>query len=103
MNPFSLAARAPPLARRHRLEGCPYDVVLRLRGGQRRAGGLGVEAKAPRLGVAGIEALAHEARPQSACGAELGHFLEKVVVGVEEKRDLRGKLIDREDCLAGAR
>ncbi len=47
-------------------------------------------------GSAGVEALAHDACPQAAGGAELGHLLQEVVVGVEEEGQLRGELVHRQ-------
>src|SRR5260370_9395210 len=42
------------------------------------------------------EAFGHDLRPEAAGGAVLGDFFEKIVVGVEEERKLRGEFIDAE-------
>ncbi len=71
--------------RRERLERHAGDVVERLLRGQRRAGGLGVEAQHLRLGRGRAEAVAHDLGPHLARGPELGDLLEEVVVRVEEE------------------
>ncbi len=85
--------------RRQRLDRHPHDVVLRLLGGERRARGLGVEAQPERALVVRRVALAHQLGPQPPRGAELRHLLEEVVVGVEEEREARGEVVDREPAL----
>ena len=80
--------------RGERLDGDAHDVVLRLLGGQRAPRRLGMEAQHPRARVPGLEALAHDARPQPAGRPELGDLLEEVVVGVEEERQLRREVVD---------
>ena len=73
-----------------------HDVVLRLLGGQRDAAGLGVEAQHRRLRVRRAEALAHDVRPHAPRGAELRDLLEDVVVAVEEERQARREVVDRQ-------
>ena len=55
----------------HGLDGGAGDVVLRLLRGEGRPCGLGVEAQHPGARVLRVEALAHDARPEAAGGAEL--------------------------------
>jgi hypothetical protein len=55
-----------------------------------------VEAQHARARVLRAEAVAHDARPQAARGAELGDLLEEVVVRVEEEAQLRRELVDVE-------
>ena len=57
------------------------------------AGGLGSETAASSIVVLRAEAFLHDARPEAARGAELGHFLEEVVVHVEEERQPRRKVV----------
>ena len=78
------------------LDGGSDDVVVGLLGGQRDAGGLGVEAQLPRALVLGPESLAHDRRPELARGAVLGDLLEEVVVRVEEEGDARREAIHRQ-------
>ena len=92
----------PPQHRRQRLDGHPHDVVLRLLRGERRAGGLGVEAEPQRALVARGVALAHQLGPQASRGAELRHLFEEVVVGVEEERQARRELVDRKPAFERA-
>ena len=66
-----------PEHRGQRLHGGPHDVVVRLLGGQRHPGGLGVEAQLQRALVRGAEALAHDVRPYLAGGPILGDLLEE--------------------------
>ena len=75
------------------LDGYANYVVVRLLGGEGTAAGLGVKAKPPALGVSRAEPLAHELCPEAAGGTELGHLLQKVVVGVEEEADLGGEQV----------
>ena len=88
--------------RGERLDRDAHDVVLGLLRGERRAGGLGVEAQPQRALVARRVALAHQLGPQPAGGAELRHLLEEVVVGVEEEREPRREVVDREAARASA-
>ncbi len=69
----------------HGLVGHPDDVVLRLLGGEGRAGRLRVEAQRERADVFRIVALLHQDGPQLARGAKLRHLFDEVVVGVEEE------------------
>src|SRR5512146_1152809 len=47
-----------------------------------------MEAQHPRAWILGVEAIAHNLRPQPARRAEFRYFFEEVVVRVEEKRKL---------------
>src|SRR5438445_460741 len=69
------------------------DVVLRLLRGERRATGLSVEPQRARLRVRRAKALLHDPRPEPPRRAELRHFLEEVVVRVEEEREPRAELV----------
>ncbi len=64
--------------------------------GERRAGGLRVEAAHQRARIFCTEAFRHDFRPEAASGAVFGDFFEKIIVGVEEERKLRGEFIDAE-------
>jgi hypothetical protein len=55
-----------------------------------------VETQLLRPRVLGTESIAHDAGPQPAHRPELGHFLEKIVVGVEEERDPLAEAVDVE-------
>jgi hypothetical protein len=68
-----------------RLHGRTDDVVVRLLGGQRDTGGLGVEPQPLRLLALRAVDVPHPARPDAARGAELGDLLEEVDVRVEEE------------------
>ncbi len=85
----------------HRLDRRAHDVVERLLGGQRHAGGLRVEAHQPRLRVLGAERLAHLARPDPAGGAVLGDLLEEVDLRVEEEAQARREVVDVQAALDG--
>ena len=76
------------------LERDADDVVVRLLGGQRGTGRLGVEPQGPRARVFGLEPLLHSPGPEAAGGAELGHLLHEVVVNVEEEAQPAGEGID---------
>ncbi len=80
----------------HGLDGGAGDVVLGLLGGEGGAGGLGVEAEHPGARIFCVEALAHDAGPEAAGGAELGDLFDEVVVRVEEEREARGEGVDVE-------
>ena len=73
--------------RGERLQRHAHDVVVRLLRGQRAAGGLRVEAQLLGARVGRAETVAHDPRPQTPRGAELGNLLEKIVVRVEEERE----------------
>ena len=75
------------------------QVVQRLLGGQRHAGGLGVEAHPGRALVLGAVALGHELPPDPPRGAELGDLLEEVVVRVEEEGQPRREVVDAQAAL----
>ena len=77
-----------------RLDRGADDVVERLLGGQRDAGGLRVEAHQPRLRVLRAVGVAHLARPDAAGGAVLGDLLEEVDLGVEEEAQARREVVD---------
>ena len=47
-------------------------------------------------GLFALEAVAHDACPQPARGAELRDFLQKIIVRVEEKREARREVVDVE-------
>ena len=82
-----------------RLDRGAHDVVQRLLGGQRDAGGLGVEAQPHRLGLLRAVGLLQLAGPDAAGGAVLGDLLEEVDVGVEEERQPRGEGVDVDAAL----
>ena len=86
---------------RERLDRGAHDVVERLLGGQRDAGGLRVEAHQPRALVARAEGVAQLARPDAPRGAVLGDLLEEVDLGVEEERQARREVVDVEAALDG--
>ena len=52
-------------------------------------------------GIFGGEAVAHDARPDAAGGAELGDLFEEVVVGVEEEGEPRREAVDVEPGVDG--
>ena len=89
----------PPSTAGQRLDRGADDVVERLLGGQRDAGGLGVEAQPHRLLALGAVGLAHLPRPDPARRAVLGDLLEEVDVGVEEEGEPRGEVVDVEAAL----
>ncbi len=80
--------------RRERLHRRTHHVVVRLLGGQRDAGGLGVEAQP--LGLLGPCAVdvPQPAGPDAACRAELGDLLEEIDVRVEEEGEARREDVD---------
>ena len=82
-----------------RLDRRADDVVERLLGRQRHAGGLRVEAHQPRLLVLGAVGLAQLARPDPAGGAVLGDLLEEVDLRVEEEAQARGERVDVDAAL----
>src|SRR5215468_1979859 len=53
-----------------------------------------MEPQHQRPRILGAEALLHDAGPHPAGGAILGHFLQKIVMSVEEERESRGKAVD---------
>ena len=71
-------------------------VVVGLLGGQRDAGGLGVEPQPLGLLAGGAVDVAHPARPDPAGRTELGDLLEEVDVGVEEEGQSGGEDVDVE-------
>ncbi len=81
------------------LVGDADDVVHRLLFGEGDAGGLRVRSQQPASFVFGVESIAHGVCPDASCSAELGDFLEEVVVHIEEKAEARGKGIDVEPPL----
>ena len=85
--------------RRQRLNGGAHDVVVGLLGGERAAGGLGVEAQLERAFLFGPEAVAHDVVPDAARGAVLGNLLEEIVVGVEEEGEPGDKLVQVQPAL----
>src|SRR6476659_10188982 len=54
-----------------------------------------------RARIAGLETFTHNSRPKSPRGAILGNLLEQVVMGVEEERKARGKIINIQTSLQG--
>ena len=76
------------------LQGDADDIVFGLLRGERRAGGLRVEAQHDRARILRAETVAHGVRPEAARGAELGDFFEEFVVGVEEEGKLRREFVD---------
>ena len=87
--------------RGQRLDGYADDIVFRLLRGERGAGGLRVEAKQQRARIAGVETVAHDFGPEAASGAVLGDFFEKIAVGVEEKGELWGEVVDAQAGVEG--
>ncbi len=79
---------------RQRLVGGAHHVDVRLLGGERGAGGLGVEPHPPRGRVAGADPVPHEPGPDAPGRSELGNLLEQVVVGVPEEREARGEVVN---------
>ena len=77
------------------------DVVLRLLGGQRLAGSLGMEAQLVGAAVGGAKGIAHFLGPDAAGGPELADLLEEVVVHVEEEAEARGEVVDAQPPLLG--
>src|SRR3954451_267286 len=86
---------------RERLHGNANDIVVGLLRGQRAAGGLGVKTELLGARVRRAEPIAHQPRPQPPRGAELGDLLEKVVVRVEEERELLAEAVHRETRIDG--
>ena len=84
----------PAQDRRHRLDRHAHDVVPGLLRGERASRRLGMETKHARLVRLRAETLAHDPRPESPRRAKFGDFLEKMIVHVEEKRNLASDLID---------
>ena len=84
----------PAQDRGQRLVGHPDQVVLRLRGVQRRAAGHAAEPEHRRLVGLRTVALAHDGGPTAPSGTVFRDLLEEVAVGVEEERDLRRELVD---------
>ena len=91
----------PAQYRRQRLKRHAHDVHVGLLRGQRGARGLGVETEHPRARILRLEALAHQARPQAARGAEFRDLLEQIVVRIQEERKARGKVIHRQPARDG--
>ena len=69
-------------------------VVHRLLRGQRNTGRLRVRAQHHRTRILRPEAFLHDARPHPPAGAQLGDLLEKVVMQIPEKRQMRGEVVD---------
>ena len=98
--------RLVPRGREHRLDasehggqglvGDSHDVVAGLRGVERRTSGDAADPEHARSVVRGAESLADDAGPSPPAGAVLRDLLEEVAVGVEEERDLRRELVDRQ-------
>src|SRR6266540_1216917 len=82
--------------RRERLHRRADDVDLRLLRRQAHAGGLRVEPQDPRPRILRAERIAHLPRPDPPGGAVLCELLEEVVVRVEEERQARREVVDRE-------
>src|SRR5213596_3458365 len=73
-----------------------YDVVLGLLRRQHAPRGLRVEAQGQRPRIARAERVPHNPGPEPPRRPELRDFFDEVVVGVEEERELRRELVDRE-------
>ena len=73
------------------LEGYPGDVDLRLLGGERHPGGLGVEAELQGPLVKRAVAVAHPAGPNASGGSEFADLLKEVGVAIEEERQPGGE------------
>src|SRR5215208_739544 len=76
-----------------RLEGCTGDVVVRLLGGERDTGCLGVEAHEQTALVLRTVLLLHHGSPDAPRGAELGDLLEEVYVRVEKEGEARSEVV----------
>ena len=83
----------PAHHRRQRLQSDPHHIVLRLLSGQRRTGGLRVEAQHPGAWVLRLEAFAHDPGPHAPGSAELGDLFQEIIVRIEEERKLLGKTV----------
>ena len=94
-------ALGPAEDRGEGLERRPDDVVVDRLGGQRRAGGLDVEAAHHRLGVRRPEPLLHDPGPHPAGGPELGDLLEQLRPGGEEEREPRREVVDGQAAADG--
>ena len=75
------------------LERDTHDIILWLLRGERGASGLRVETQLPTGWLLRFETFAHDLCPHAARGAELGHFFQKVVMRVEEERELPGEIV----------
>ena len=82
--------------RRERLQRRAHDVVLGLLQRERRAAGLRVRAQLQRARVERAEAVAHDRRPHAPQRAVLGDLLEEVRVRVEDPREPRSEVVDRD-------
>jgi hypothetical protein len=77
------------------------DIILRLLRRERASCRLCVEAQPERARILRSESLMQRARPDASRGAVFRHFLEQIVVRVEEKTESRRKLIDMQSALDG--
>ena len=82
-----------------RLQGNPDNVVFRLLGRQRDAGGLGVEAAEPGAGILRAKGFAHLPGPDAAGGPKLGNLFKKIVVAVEKEAQARRKIVNIQPSL----
>src|SRR5580692_3125079 len=80
--------------RGQRLNRGAYHVVVGLLRGQRASRRLGMESQPPGARILRLVTLDHGLMPYAPGRAILGYFLEKIVVCVKEKRELRHELID---------
>src|ERR1700678_4530488 len=78
------------------LQRYAHQIIFRLLGGERRAGGLRVEAQHQGAGIAGAEAFAQGAGPEAAGGAEFRDLHKQLVVGIEEEGELRREFVHGE-------
>src|SRR5258708_13546239 len=83
----------PAQNRRQRLNGHSSAIISWLLCRERAAARLTMEAQTPGLLILRAEPLPHNVRPQAAGGAEFRHFLKNLIVGIEEERQLRCKII----------
>ena len=77
----------------HRLNAGAGDVVERVLGGERPAGGLRMSAQGQRFGALGAES-GYEFTPQQAARAQLGHLHEEVHPDAPEERQPGRELVD---------
>ena len=89
------ALRAPEHAGQ-RLDGGAHEVDLGLLRGERHPGGLRVEPQLERALTPRAVVVVHPPRPDSPRRAVLGDLLEEVDVRVEEERQARREVVDRE-------
>ena len=81
---------------RQGLDGAPDQVDVWLLGGEGHPGGLSMESQHHRPRVLSPKTFLHDLCPHAPGGAELGYFLEEVVLGDEKEGDPGSELVHRE-------